>query len=463
MHFALRLLPTGLLALMLLTAAPAPAATITVDTLEDRLDRKVCSLRAAVEAAHRDSPVARCRAGAPGLDTIRFHSDLKGAIRLQSPLYIESDLSIEGTGPDRLAISDALVLIDTAGRARVDLAELEMRTGLSVRGVAALNIRSLRFKSIRGQMSRASAIQVDGSRSGPVGSVSIRNSSFESNEGNDSPLSVVGETLRLTLHEVEFLGNHGDWAGAILLDGAGPVEVDITDSTFGGNRSDSGLAGAIVSLDEAQIELSRATFMYNQGWESGAMFIAADRLRIENSAFYQNGSPNTGAIHIVELGGASGDSQLLFSTLVDNDSGGSGPALVNQSRSPLWLGGNLLRPGNATASCDPQGLASIGYNLELDAASCRLYGPGDMDYVQMMLYRINGGSAAASVPVPDPYHWAGVDAVPDYACNDLDGNPIGDDFLARVRPVDFASGQPGFYCDVGAVELRASDPLTPLP
>jgi len=463
MHFLLRLLPASLLTLMLLTATPAAAVTIAVDTLEDRSDRRVCSLRAAVEAAHVDRQVGACRPGEKGADTIRFRSGLTGTIRLQSPLYIRSDLSIEGPGADRIAISEAVVSIETDGRAVVEMSGLTMHTGLFIRYVRHVGIRDLRFESVYSQMSHASAIQIHGSLLGTVGSVSIVDSDFIGNRNSDSVVTVAGRLDHLHIADSSFLGNRADLAGAVLLNGPGPLRARIEDSYFASNQAIGGLAGAIAAIGEAQLELARNHFRSNRGQDSGALFVAADRLRTENSVFYRNGSPNTGAIHVADLLGASGDSQILFSTLVDNDSAGWGPALVNQASNPLWLGGNLLRPGHATANCDPRGLASIGYNLEIDAASCQLRGPGDIDDVQMMLYRINGGSAADSVPVPDPHHWAGVDVVPAHACSDLYGSPVDDDFLGRVRPVDFASGQPGFDCDVGAIELRASDPLTALP
>jgi hypothetical protein len=463
MQFIFRLLPAAGLVLLMLQAAPATAATIAVDTLDDAIDRRACSLRAAVQAAHSDRPVGACKAGAPGADTIRFRTGLGGTIRLESPLYIESDLAIEGPGRDRLAISDGLVNIVTAGQARVDLENLEMRTGLFIRAAAAVNIRSVRFKSIRGRMSRASAIQVHGSRFGPVGTVSIRQSSFEGNEGGDSPLAVVGETLRLSLDDVDFLGNRGDLSGAILLDGAGPVHAEISDSLFVGNQSLGGLSGAIASLDEAELDLARSTLAGNRGQDSGALFVVADRLRVENTVFWRNGSPSAGAVQIAHLAGTTGDSQMLFSTLVDNDAAGSAPALINLGTNPLWLRGNLLRPGHAIAACQPHGLASLGYNLELDTASCQLGTQGDFDQVAMKLYRTHGGTAGYLVPVPDPAPYPAVDAVPPLACSDLYGNPVQDDRFGRSRPVDFPTSLPGHNCDVGAIELRSSDPLYPLP
>lgn len=463
MQPTLRLLPAAGVALLLLIAAPATAATIIVDSLEDRSDRRVCSLRSAVEAAHIDQQVGGCRGGAKGADTIGFRTGLTGAIRLAFPLYIRSDLSIEGPGTDRLAITGSVVSIETDGRSEVDLSDLTMQTGLLIRSVRRVGIRSLRFENVYSQMSHASAIQIQGSHLGAVESVEIADSDFYGNRNSDSVVTVTGRLERLSIESSNFLGNRADLSGAILLNGTGPLLARIEDSYFAGNQALSGLGGAIAAIGDARLELARNHFRANRGQESGALFIAADRLRIENSVFHRNGAPNTGAIHIVELTGASGDSQLLFSTLVDNDSAGYGPALVNQASNPLWLAGNLLRPGNAFASCDPQGLASTGYNLELDAASCHLGGAGDMGYVRMMLYRISGGSAASSVPVPDPHHWAAVDAVPAYACSDLYGRPLEDDFLARTRPIDFMSGQPGFDCDVGAVELRASDATMPTP
>lgn len=466
MRYAFRNLPCvafAAIALAVLASSPAPAATIAVDTLEDRIDRRVCSLRAAVEAAHIDRYVGGCKPGEPGADTIVFRSGLTGAIRLQSPLYIRSDLSIEGPGADRLAISEAVVSIETDGRAVVELSGLTMHTGLFIRYVRHVGIRGLRFENIYSQMSHASAIQVQGSLLGTVRSVSIADSDFFGNRNSDSVVTVRGRLDRLQIERSRFLGNRADLSGAVLLNAPAPLLARIEDSGFASNQAIGGLAGAIAAVGEVQLELARNHFRVNRGQDSGALFIAADRLQVENSVFHRNGSSNTGAIHIEQLTGATGESQLLFSTLVDNDSAGWGPALVNRAGSVLWLGGNLMRPGNAYATCQSQGLASMGYNLELGTNSCLLHGPGDHDNVQMTLYRTDGGTGQYWLPVPDPSHYFAVDVVPDYACSDLYGQPISEDGFGRTRPVDFSTGQPGHYCDVGAVELRSSDPLTPMP
>ena len=407
MSIAIRLMAHTLLAsiLSLLMLSAASAATITVDTLEDRIDRRVCSLRAAVEAAHIDRRVGGCKAGAPGSDTIRFQNGLGGKIGLRSPLVIESSLSIEGPGADRLALAEEVVQIQTDGTAQVNLSELGMMTGLLIRSAHTVNIRGLRFQSIRSAMSRASAIQVQGNRFGPVDTITIRNSSFEGNEGADSPLAVVGETRHLVLRDVDFFGNRGDLAGAILLDGAGPIEVDLADSHFLGNQAISGFAGAVAVLGfgEAQLRLARNLYQSNRGQEAGALYFLGDRLRIENSVFYRNGSPNAGAIRIDDLTGTSGDSQLLFSTLVDNDAIGWGPALVNHGGNSLWMRGNLLRPGdNAWAVCEPQGLQSFGHNIEIDSGSCQLYGSGDTPYAYLPLFMLDSGLPYGFTPVPDP-------------------------------------------------------------
>jgi hypothetical protein len=420
-------------------------------------------LRAAVEAAGSDRPVGRCAAGDPGADAIRFRGKLSGTIRLQSPLLIRSGLSIEGPGAGRLGIGEAVVSIETDGRASVSLSGLTMHTGLFIRYVRDVRLRGLRFENVYSQMSHASAIQVQGSLLGPVQSVSIVDTEFFGNRNSDSVVTVAGRLERLTIDSSSFIGNRADLSGAVLLDGPGPLRARIEDSYFASNQAFGGLAGAIAAIGEARLELARNHFRSNRGQDSGALFIVADRLRVEHSVFHRNGSPHSGAVHVAQLHGASGDSQLLFSTFVDNDTAGWGPAIVNDASNPLWLAGNLMRPGNAVANCHPAGLASLGYNLELDVDSCQFSGPGDRHALWMTLHRINGGSAARSVPVPDPRHWAAVDAVPAYACGDLYGNPLDDDFLSRFRPVDHATGQPGFDCDIGAVELRAFDSLSILP
>jgi hypothetical protein len=100
-------------AVVLIGAAAAHAATITVNRLSDPGIAGQCSLRDAIVAANTDTAVSGCVAGS-GADTIVFGSGLTGAITLTATLPdIESNLTISGPTDGDITISgnDAVEII----------------------------------------------------------------------------------------------------------------------------------------------------------------------------------------------------------------------------------------------------------------------------------------------------------------------------------------------------------------
>ena len=100
-------------AVVLIGAAAAHAATITVNRLSDPGIAGQCSLRDAIVASNTDTAVSGCVAGS-GADTIVFGNGLTGAITLTATLPdIESNLTISGPTDGDITISgnDAVEII----------------------------------------------------------------------------------------------------------------------------------------------------------------------------------------------------------------------------------------------------------------------------------------------------------------------------------------------------------------
>jgi CSLREA domain-containing protein len=115
-RLALRVALTACVALLAiaLAAQAAGAATITVDTEADTLTGSQCSLRAAIEAANRDAPVAGCSAGSSADRIVLPTGHYALAIPSQYPddestgdLDLTSPVTIEGAGATTTVIDGA--------------------------------------------------------------------------------------------------------------------------------------------------------------------------------------------------------------------------------------------------------------------------------------------------------------------------------------------------------------------
>lgn len=441
---------------------PAMAATIVVDTLDDSVDRRYCSIRSALEAARTDRPSAGCVAGDPGADTIRFAR--AGELELYTPLAISTSVTVEGSVRNRVALTGSIVTVEPGDDGRVGFSTLDFRTGLLVRSAAEVDIRGVRFLEIVAQTTPASAIQIEGP---VVGRVRLSHSQFTANGGGYAPIFVAGVNLaELSIDNSRFQSNRGALAGAVYIGNQDPADVSIVATDFVGNSTDTGWSGAIVADGRVDLHLDGNSFIGNRGGSSGALSaVRVNSLSIVNSVFERNNGWRASAIWLRHFEAPSVPPELLFSTIVDNGNQTVPPALVNESSVPLRMRANLLRASSGGDACDytSHWNWSLGYNIEIDGNSCNFQLGSDWPYAVMDLYRASL-PGRSPVPAPDPAsNLPAVDAVPAWDCADVHGRAVDTDLAGRSRPVEFAGGIPSSLCDVGAIELRPDDQLQPMP
>lgn len=452
---------TGRLLTTLLLAGTAHAAVIEVDVLDDYPGGSVCTLRSALDASALDRRVDDCPPGDPGIDTIRFRPGLSGTLVLNGNLKVRGPVNIEGPGRDSITIDGHVMDIAPGGGAEFTLSGLELRTGLSVGPTRGVRIHATRFDGINARMSLASAIQVLGPT---LDFINISDTEFLHNQGGLAPVTLA-EQARVnvvSLGNVYFMYNHGSDAGGLAVYSSYPSLMTIRDGFYAANQG-YGLAGAVLIRGGASLEMFQTHFHVNRAGRAGAIHFAGRRLHVENGVFFRNAAPTAGAIEMPDANILDGDSQILFSTFVDNHDQYRGANLVVQGE-PVFLKGNLMRQPYGLDNCDGGGFQSLGFNLELDNGSCPLHNYGDRDWHWMDLFLLRtpvaGYHVPVPVPVPDPYDPSAVDSIPASECRDLLGVPVIEDIRRATRPAGYHGGaNPSADCDVGSVELDHTDRL----
>lgn len=246
----------------------APAAQITVDTLQDiDVTDGFCSLREAILAANSDTAHRECPAGS-GADEIEIA--LPGTIHLNADLpQIVSGLTVRGLGPDATAI-------DGGGFLEV----------LHFTDAATGNDELLRVERLRitgGLASEGGAIYAGNNRRLEV--VECR---FDANEATQQGGAVRGDrTTSVLIVRTAMVDNHTDGSGgAFMVDQCASAEC--IDSTFAANTAGS-QGGAIYASSVANLLVRQSTFSGNQAnGGGGALSMSVTTGRLESSTLVGN-------------------------------------------------------------------------------------------------------------------------------------------------------------------------------
>ena len=180
-----------------IAAAPAPAATIAVDSLADTAGGAECTLRDAILAANSDSPAGGCPAGSGG-DTIRFV--VNGTITLGGTLPpIDDGLEITGEFHNIVISGNDRVPVFVVVHGTVYLTEVTVANG---RG---------------GVVVSAGAVLI------------VQRSTFSNNSAGEG--GAILSTSEIGIYDSTFVENSADRGGAIHASGA-MAKVVIWASTF---------------------------------------------------------------------------------------------------------------------------------------------------------------------------------------------------------------------------------------
>ena len=254
--------------MLLLSASPASAATITVDAS--------CTLHEAIEAANSDATVSGCNAGS-GADEITLTADYSLASDEELP-KITTDMTINGDN-------------GSGGRYTI--------TGVNRYEIFNHDAGSLTVKNLRLINGRAFSGPAVNSAEGS-GSLTIINSVFSENRAEEfggftGTVSggAISTALPTTITNSIFANNYSESAaGAIYADD----DLTITNTLFYGNRSKTHEGGAlsIQSPLNPPIRLRHVTMVNNQSDANlGALAIGGVlNLFIENSIIANNRGGN---------------------------------------------------------------------------------------------------------------------------------------------------------------------------
>jgi hypothetical protein len=255
--------PSSVAARLLLAiglASPASAAELVVDSLGDLGATSGCELRQAILAANTDAARGGCLAGS-GVDTIVFTEGLEGTLVLGAALpTIQSSLTIEGPGPDRLTVSgDGAYRVFRVQSGSVTIRGLTIADGLVDSfgrggGLWLIGPANLRLEDCRVTGNAAfngGGIAID------LGRARIERCTIDGNTttGN-SGAGIVNESI-LQLIDSTVSGNatigEGRTGGGLLVGNESPTTTLVRNSTFFGNAAPIGANIAV--LEGAEVEL----------------------------------------------------------------------------------------------------------------------------------------------------------------------------------------------------------------
>lgn len=231
-------------------------------------------------------------------------------------------------------------------------------------------------------------------------------------------------------------------------------EALIEDSTFSDNRAFGG--GGIGMSNSAELQLIGSTVSGNEAATNGGGVFSNGVIEITNSTFAGNKAVRGAGLFVSS--NVSSSARIAFSTFSANTASIAGAGISYSGE--LWLRGTIVA-GNqldagATGGPDvhrggTRTMDSAGYNLIGDlTGSGFLLKPGDKSGLAPVLRALqdNGGPThTLALQAGSP----ALDAVPQLACVDLLGASL--KFDQRGQPRPGAGSAPG-QCDMGAYEAQ---------
>jgi hypothetical protein len=457
MRMFLRFLPAmvGLQLLALLCVAMAGlgsvhAATLTVTSTADD---GTGSLRAAIAAASNG-------------DTIEFGPALNGqTIGLTSnQLVIDKDITIDGPGPDSLAVSRATTIhiriFEIMAGHTVTLAGLTISGGYSSEvGGGILNGSNSNLTINNCTVSNNFSGGGDGGGISSPGPLTIVDSIISFNHAGSDTSTLQGDgggiwSGTLTIIRSTISDNTADiHGGGVKAFGM----ITIIDSTISGNRAGSdtfqftGIGGGLW-LD-GTVEIRNSTISGNTasgedfGYGGGITLGGSGPVTITNSTI-------SGNFAIVGGGGITNGASLTItnSTVSGNSAGSGGGILSGGNNVALEISNTILKAGASGANISNESgtVISHGYNLSSDDGGGFLTATGDQINTDPMLGPLQDNGGPTFTHAPQTGSLAINAGDPNFTPPPL----IDQRGYARVF---------GGRIDIGSVEVQPSPTPTPTP
>ncbi len=257
-------------------AAPAYAATYTVDSLTD--DGSGFTLREAIVAAN----------GNAGLDTITFAPGLVGGtILIDSVLTITEGLVIEGPGSLELAIERSAAV-----------ASFDILAFLPATADQDLTISGIRISGDGSETGSGLSVNVGPSNPRSVSLDDVFFSRLVTGAAGGAGVKVNVMTGVLSVSDSSFVDNQTDGSGAAISATSVGTGIFVTDSTFNLNVSDTDGGAVFINSPTAFVNISGSEFSINAagfGAAGGAvMVLFATQVSVEDALFQDNTSYNAG-------------------------------------------------------------------------------------------------------------------------------------------------------------------------
>lgn len=228
----------------------------------------------------------------------------------------------------------------------------------------------------------------------------------------------------------------------------------VEDSTFSGNKARGG--GGISMSHGGELQILRSTFSGNDVTGLGGGVFSNDQIEITNSTFSGNRAGSGAGLFISS--NADSNARIAFSTFSDNTATAAGGGISN--RRDLWLRGTIVAGNNlevgATGGLDLDSTGSGsaqsgGYNLIGDTVGAGiLLKPGDVSGEAPLLGSLgDNGGPTHTMALLDASPALG--AVPALQCLDLLGGSLMFDQRREARP---GAGSGLSHCDMGAYEAQ---------
>ena len=290
-------------------ASAAGAATITVNTVDDEVNRDGdCSLREAVQAANTDTAVDACTAGEAGEDEIVFAGVASsGTISLgQAAIAVSDSVSIDGTTSSTTPVSidgTGVYQIFRVTGGQLSLTGLRLANGTAVSGGAvyvaagaSLAADDVQFASNTATGSAATegggAVYVDG------GAARFSDSTFDSNRamgtsGSGGAVFLNGASPvsrdSVVIEGSVFLNNTASRAGGAIENRDGALRIEDTDFDFNRTGANPGNGGAIHLSAAGTARVTGGEVTNNTAAsEGGGFWNSSAQMRVEGTSFTGN-------------------------------------------------------------------------------------------------------------------------------------------------------------------------------
>ncbi|HMQ50994.1 MAG TPA: choice-of-anchor Q domain-containing protein [Anaerolineae bacterium] len=305
------------LVLIFLPAAPAQAASLTVNSLADADNGSdgVCTLREAIIAANNNATYHECASSGFGIDTITF--SVSGTITLGASLPNVADsagLTINGGSGVTLSGNNAVRVFQVNSGAALTLQNLTVTQGKNDSSIGG-GLYNNGTVTISNSTFSGNNAQFGGGLYNN-GTATISYSTFSGNSADSGGGISNASSGVATINNSTFSGNSTTFGGGIFNSGT----VSLSNSLVSANNA-SNSGGGLSNTSSGTVIISDSTLSGNSTISGGGIFNGGT-VTINNSTFAGNSASNSGG-GLSNSGGTVTTSNSTFSSNSANNFGGS--------------------------------------------------------------------------------------------------------------------------------------------